>query len=189
MFAIAFVLLGADPEVVAGCGAVCVHLLAREMGNPFTLDAAVARLPDSEEGRSFDELKATLSELGVQTQLTNLRSKGLAVPRGPFIALLSRSDKEGPGHFVFLRPLEPSFSQYQLVGPGSDPEVLFAHEFLRRRDFTGWVLAPRGPNLALYAGLALLIFGLVLVIATLRIEFLFRGNSKLSVSDTVARRA
>jgi hypothetical protein len=165
IFAILLTGFAASPERRVGCGAFGAHMLARELGRHSALEETTARLPDQPAGHSMRELQSALLEWGVRTEARFLKPSAAKLPKGPLIAHFNSSDKTSPGHFVFIRPLEPTFAQYQLVAPGSDPEVLFADQILSHPDFSGWVLRPAEFNVMFFGGVGLVVTGAVLWVA------------------------
>lgn len=161
LFILAALAFGADEGAVS-CGAACTYLLVRESRPGVSLAQTADRLADRPDGHSFGDLAAVAESMGVNTSVKNVKKSG-RLPRGPFVAHFQATDGGSIGHFVFFRPLEPTFSQYQMIAAPFEPEVLFASDILARPDFTGWVMTEAPSNLAAWTGLGLLIAGGILL--------------------------
>jgi hypothetical protein len=151
----------AADEGTVSCGAVCTYLLVRETRPEVSLAQTAERLADRPEGHSFGDLAAVADSLGVKTIVAHVKKSG-RLPRGPFVAHFQDGGGGSVGHFVFFRPLEPTFTQYQMIAAPFEPEVLFASDILARPDFTGWVMTEAPSNLPAWAGVGLLIAGGIL---------------------------
>jgi ABC-type bacteriocin/lantibiotic exporter with double-glycine peptidase domain len=148
----------ADDQSPVSCGAACTYLFVREFNLQARLADTVVLLPDKNDGHSFGELAAAADALGVSASIVNVKEFG-RLPKEPFIAHVQSADGDPIGHFVFLRPLEPTFAQYQMIAAPLEPEVIFANELLARTDFTGWVMTRSTPKAAFWIGVAVIVVG------------------------------
>jgi ABC-type bacteriocin/lantibiotic exporter with double-glycine peptidase domain len=148
----------AEPGV--SCGATCTFLFMRDHGGDFSLDRLSELLSDRADGHTFAELRDVCTSHGVPATIVNARDFG-RLPKEPFVAHFRGEDGDAVGHYVFLRPLEPTFTQYQLVAPPLPPEVVTVADLLARSDFTGWVLVRSTSSAPALAGWSLVAVGLV----------------------------
>lgn len=167
-----------DDETVS-CGVSSTLLFLREHQIDISLDELARRVPDRSRGNTFTELRDVCSSLGADASIVNVKGGNAGLPTGPFVAHLNARDGGEVGHFVFLRPLEPTFTQYQLIAPPLQPAVVDAREWMRRPDFEGWVLTVEKPTSTLKIGLGLAGVGIALTVfaAPSVRQSLFRGRT------------
>lgn len=159
MLTVLLLIAAADAKSPVSCGAACVYLFVRDTKPELNLSTVNDLLRDQPDGHSFADLATAVESLGISTSVLNVKESG-RLPNGPFIAHFQSADGDGVGHFVFLRPLEPTFTQYQMIAAPFQPEVAFASDLLARTDFTGWVMTHRSANLSSWIGALLLVSGI-----------------------------